>query len=254
MAEDVYNQWRDSQHVHGILRKTVLADYLKPEPDWHTVIDYDVLAAQDKTSWVAKDLKCLYPSDRLCLVSLSAGGEDADTLREFDLKTGQFVANGFVLPHSKQEVTWVDANTLYVARDWGPGTMTKSGYPFVVKEWKRGTPLDSAKEIYRGQESDIAANASTLYDAQGDRMTVFARALDFFSTEVEVLTADRAKASRGPWKEPDLRLAFGASLDDHQRRLDAFGAGKDIQAGFAAFDESEGIACRSCATEAYRCL
>jgi prolyl oligopeptidase len=209
---DVYNLWRDSQHVHGILRKTALADYLKPEPDWHTVIDYDVLAAQDKTSWVAKDLKCLYPSDRLCLVSLSAGGEDADTLREFDLKTGQFVANGFVLPHSKQEVTWVDANTLYVARDWGPGTMTKSGYPFVVKEWKRGTPLDSAKEVYRGQESDIAASASTLHDAQGDRMTVFARALDFFSTEVEVLTPTGPKRLGVPGKSQISGLLSGRVL------------------------------------------
>ena len=99
---------------------------------------------------MANGLNCLYPGNGLCLVSLSAGGEDAETLREFDLKTGKFVEHGFVLPHSKQNVGWLDKDTLLVARDWGAGTMTKSGYPFVVKLWKRGQPLDQAKEVFRG--------------------------------------------------------------------------------------------------------
>ena len=208
-GDDIYNLWQDAQHVHGIYRKTTLADYLKPEPNWHTVIDYDALSTQDKTSWVAKDLNCLYPGDRLCLVALSSGGEDAQTLREFDLKTGQFVANGFVLPHSKQDATWVDANTLYIARDWGPGTMTKSGYPFIVKEWKRGAPLESAKEIYRGQESDIAASARTLHDSQGDTMTVFERGVDFFSREFQVLTPAGPKPLPIPGKSHITGLLAG---------------------------------------------
>jgi prolyl oligopeptidase len=211
-GDAVYNLWRDAEHVHGIYRRTTLADYLKPEPAWHTVIDYDALAAQDKTSWVAKDLNCLYPGEQLCLVPLSAGGEDAETLREFDLKTGQFVPNGFVLPHSKQEVTWVDANTLYVARDWGPGTMTKSGYPFVVKEWKRGTPLDSAKEVYRGKETDIEAAAGTLHDAQGDSLTVFERAIDFFSREHLVLTPAGPKTFAVPGKSQVSGVLSGRVL------------------------------------------
>ncbi len=211
-GDDIYNLWRDAQHVHGIYRKTTLADYLKPNPDWHTVIDYDALAEQDKTSWVAKGLNCLYPGNHLCLVTLSAGGEDAETLREFDLQTGQFVPNGFVLPHSKQDVTWIDANTLYVARDWGPGTMTKSGYPFVVKEWKRGTPLDAAKEIYRGKESDIAAAAGTLNDAQGDTLTLFERGVDFFSREHEVLTSAGPKLLAIPGKSQISGLLSGRVL------------------------------------------
>jgi len=211
-GDEIYNFWRDAQHVHGIYRKTSLADYLKPDPNWHTVLDLDVLSKQDNTSWVEKDLKCLYPGDRLCLVTLSAGGEDADTLREFDLKTGQFVAGGFVLPRSKQDVVWRDANTLYVARDWGPGTMTKSGYPFVVKEWKRGTPLESAKEIYRGKESDIEAAAATLNDAQGDTLTLFERGIDFFSREREVLTAGGPKLLAVPGKSQVSGLLAGRVL------------------------------------------
>ena len=211
-GSSVYNLWHDAQHLHGILRKTSFADYLNPEPHWQTVIDYDALSKQDKTSWVAKDMNCMYPGDRLCLVTLSAGGEDAHTIREFNLKTGTFVSNGFVLPHSKQDVAWRDGDTLYVARDWGPGTMTTSGYPFVVKMWRRGTPLDSAKEVFRGQQSDIEAGASSLNDAQGDSLIVFQRAIDFFAKEVEVLTSAGPKRLMIPGKSQISGLLAGHML------------------------------------------
>ena len=68
------------------------------------------------------------------------------TYREFDLSTGAFVANGFMLPKSKQDASWVDKDTLLVARDWGAGTTTQSGYAFVLKQVKRGQPLTAATE------------------------------------------------------------------------------------------------------------
>ena len=177
----VYNTWQDAQHVRGILRRTTLAEYLTTQPHWHTVIDYDALAKQDKQEWVANGLNCLYPGDGLCLVSLSAGGEDAETLREFDLKTGKFVEHGFVLPHSKQAVSWLDKDSLLVARDWGPATMTKSGYPFVVKLWKRGQALDQAKEVFRGTENDVDAEADTLNDSHGHHVTLFHHWINTFA-------------------------------------------------------------------------
>ena len=210
-GNEIYNFWQDAEHVHGILRKTTLADYLQTKPVWQTVIDYDALAKTEKTSWVSRGLNCLYPGETICLAGLSVGGEDADSDREFDLRTGQFVANGFTLPRSKQQVSWKDADTLYVARDWGPGTMTKSGYPFVVKEWKRGTPLDSAVEVYRGTESDISADAQTLHDAQGDKLTVFERGVDFFSHEYKVLTASGPQLLAVPGKS-DLDGVFAGRL------------------------------------------
>lgn len=199
-GNDVYNFWRDAQHVRGILRKTTLADYLTEQPHWQTVIDVDALGKQDKMSWVSKGMNCLYPGDQYCLVTLSNGGEDADTMREFDLKTGKFVEGGFVLPRSKQSVSWLDKDTLLVARDWGPGTMTKSGYAFVVKEWKRGTPLSDAKEVFRGEESDISASAYTLHDAQGESLTVYHRGVTFFESKVLVKTAQGMKPLAIPAK------------------------------------------------------
>jgi prolyl oligopeptidase len=179
---NVYNLWQDAEHVRGIYRRTSLADYLTAEPHWKTLIDYDTLAKQDKQEWVANGLNCLYPGNSLCLVSLSAGGEDAETLREFDLKSGKFIEHGFVLPHSKQSVDWLDKDSLLVARDWGPGTMTKSGYPFVVKLWKRGQPLEQAKEVFRGSENDVDAASYTLNDRQGHRVTLLRTGINFFES------------------------------------------------------------------------
>jgi prolyl oligopeptidase len=188
----VYNTWQDAQHVRGILRRTTLSDYLSPNPTWHTVLDYDALAKADNQSWVQHGLNCLYTPPntpaRLCLVSLSAGGEDADTLREFDLQAGAFVPNGFTLSRSKQDVSWLDQDTLLIARDWGAGTMTKSGYPFVVKLLQRGRPLDSAKEIFRGTEDDVSVRIQTLHDAQGHSATILSRGLDFFNSAFFLLT------------------------------------------------------------------
>ena len=209
---EIYNLWRDASHVNGIFRKTSLADYLTANPTWKTVIDYDALGKQDNVKWVSKGINCLYPGDHYCLVTLSAGGEDADTQREFDLKSGQFVADGFTLPHSKQNVSWLDKDTLIVARDWGPGTMTASGYPFVVKLWKRGTPLDSAKEVFRGKETDLGAGGYTLHDNKQHSLTLFARSVTIFENETWVLTPDGPKHLIIPSKSNVAGLIDGRVL------------------------------------------
>jgi prolyl oligopeptidase len=196
----IYNVWQDAQHVRGILRRTSLADYLTAQPQWQTVLDYDALAKEDNEKWVQKGLTCLYPGDRLCLVELSAGGEDAETMREFDLKAGKFVEGGFVLPRSKQDAAWVDKDTLLVARDWGAGTMTTSGYPFVVKLWKRGEPLEQAKEVYRGADTDVEVDALSLHDGQGHHATIFDRSLNIFEHEISLWTPAGARKIALPAK------------------------------------------------------
>jgi prolyl oligopeptidase len=189
-GDDVYNLWRDKEHPRGLFRKTVVSDYLTADPHWQTVIDFDQLGRTEHVGWVPKGQSCLYPGDQYCMVSISAGGEDAVTEREFNLKTGEFVPEGFTLPHSKQGVSWVDKDTLLVDRDWGQGTMTNSGYAFVVKRWKRGTPLESATEVFRGAATDqLGSSARVLHDAQGHQLVTFTRGVTFFEFQNSVETS-----------------------------------------------------------------
>lgn len=209
---EVYNLWHDRTNVRGLLRKTTAADYGAAQPHWHTVLDIDALGKAEGHSWVFRGLSCLYPGDHYCMVELSEGGEDAVTAREFDLKTEKFVDGGFVSPHSKQNISWVDKDTLLLGRDWGPGTMTKSGYAFVVKQWKRGTALESATEVFRGESSDISAGGRLEQDAQGDKVTLFDRGVSFFESRVFVQTPNGLQELGIPKKADPAGLLAGRML------------------------------------------
>jgi prolyl oligopeptidase len=186
---EIYNTWRDADHVRGIIRRTTLDDYKSADPKWQTVVDYDALSKADGKSWVGKGAFCLEPGEELCLLALSNGGEDAITMREIDLKTGKFVEGGFVLPTAKNRVAWVDKDTLLIGRDWGPGTMSEAGYPITVRVWKRGEPLDKAREIYRGDVKDngYGDNATVLIDGQGHQISFVERSINTFERETYLL-------------------------------------------------------------------
>ena len=198
----VYNTWRDAEHVRGILRRTTLKDYLTAVPKWETVLDYDALSKADKQSWVEKGVTCLHPEDELCLVELSAGGEDAQTLREMDLKTGKFVEGGFVLPRGKQTVAWADKDTLLIARDWGSGTMSEAGYPITIRRWRRGQPLESTEEVFHGDTKDngYGDNPRVFIDGQDHRALLVERNLSTFAHESYLLLRGGAKKLALPLK------------------------------------------------------
>ena len=192
-AGAIYNFWQDPAHVQGLWRRTMLDSYRTPEPAWQTVLDLDALSKAEGKTWVWKGAACLPPDQSHCLLQLSNGGEDAVEVREFDLPSARFVQNGFVLPRGKQDIAWRDPDTLVLGRDWGPGTMTESGYPFVVKLLKRGQPLEAAQEVFRGTAKDVSTAPSSLYDTQTGRHAVLiTRAVSFFEAETYLLTANGA--------------------------------------------------------------
>lgn len=197
----IFNFWRDAEHPQGIWRYTTAEDYASANPNWTTVLDLDALSKAEGKKWVWKGATCLDPDERLCLINLSDGGEDAVSLREFDLDTGKFVEGGFDLPKSKQSEAWADKDTVYLSRDWGKGTMTASGYPFVVKAVKRGQPLESAVEIFCGDASDqVSSSAFTLTDGSGNRASFIYRGTTFFENETYLLTPQGAKRVPLPGK------------------------------------------------------
>jgi prolyl oligopeptidase len=183
------NFWQDKDHVRGIWRKTTLDSYRGAEPAWETILDIDALSKAENANWVFKGASCLPPEDSRCLITLSNGGKDAVSVREFDTATKSFVTGGFALPEGKQNYSWLDKDTLLVAREWEPGQVTKSGYAYVLKTLKRGQALAQAKEVFRGVETDVSVSPFVLRDADGAAVAVIAhRGVTFFESENHLLT------------------------------------------------------------------
>ncbi len=179
----LYNFWQDDLNPKGLIRRATLEEYKKDRPDWKLVLDIDQLARTDGENWVYKGHTALKPDYRRTLLKLSRGGADAVVIREFDLDALEFVEDGFELPEAKTSVSWKDENTLYVSSDFGEGSLTESGYPRIVKEWKRGTPLENASVIYEGEEKDVYISASTVRD-HGFEYDFINRAITFWTSEV----------------------------------------------------------------------
>lgn len=186
------NFWQDADHVRGLWRRTTLDSYRTETPVWETLLDVDALAKAENANWVFKGANCLPPDDARCLVTLSNGGKDAVTVREFDTTKKSFVSDGFVLPEGKQNYDWLDKDTLLVAREWKPGELTKSGYAYVLKTLKRGQTLDQAVEVYRGLDTDVSVSPFVLRDADGKVVAVLAhRGVTFFESETYLIEGER---------------------------------------------------------------
>jgi prolyl oligopeptidase len=183
IGDHYYNFWRDGQHPKGVWRRTTLEEYRRPEPAWETVLDIDTLAQAEGENWVWHGAAVLEPEDRLCLVSLSRGGADADVVREFDLEAKAFVAGGFAVPEAKSRVAWGGRDALFVATDFGPGSLTTSGYPRTVREWTRGTDLTAAPLVYEGQADDMLVSAYRDPTPGFERDFVF-RQITFWTNEI----------------------------------------------------------------------
>jgi len=180
----IYNYWQDAEHQRGVWRRTRLDSYRKDKPKWEVVIDIDRLAKTEGKPWAWHGAKCLEPSYRLCLVSLSRGGSDAVEVREFDTKSRRFVEGGFMVREAKSDIDWLDANSLWVATDFGPDSLTTSGYARTVRIWRRGRPLSTARTIFEGQSTDVSVNATTLRDSvEGRTYDLVTRTIAFWKSE-----------------------------------------------------------------------
>ncbi|MDX2235825.1 MAG: prolyl oligopeptidase family serine peptidase [Hyphomonadaceae bacterium] len=184
----VYNFWQDAANVRGLWRRSRLEAYAAGKPAWETLLDVDALSTAENANWVFKGAECEPRGGARCLISLSNGGKDAAVLREFDTAAKTFVADGFTLPEAKSSAAWKDRDTLYIATDWGPGTLTESGYPFVVKMLKRGQPLTAAVEVYRGAVSDVGVFVGDMESEDGTHIVTATQGVTFFTANTYLLS------------------------------------------------------------------
>jgi prolyl oligopeptidase len=237
IGDRFYNFWRDAKNPKGLWRRTTLAEYRKPEPAWETVLDLDALAAAEGENWVWHGANVLEPEDRRCLVSLSRGGADADVVREFDLEARAFVAGGFTLPEAKSRIAWRDSDSLFVATDFGPGSLTTSGYPRTVREWRRGTPLEAATTVFEGRPDDMSVSGHRDLTPGFERDFVH-RQIGFWTSEmflrrdgklVKIEKPDDANAAvHREWLLVELRSDWTVGAATHK-------AGSLLAADFEAF-------------------
>ncbi|MGF6174376.1 prolyl oligopeptidase family serine peptidase [Ensifer sp. 4252] len=176
----VYNFWQDKVNALGLWRRTTVASYKTDKPDWQTIIDFDALSQKEGVKWVFSGARRLYPDFDRCLMSLSPDGGDASEMREFDIETGDFVEGGFRAPVSKSNFSWLDIDTVIVAAAFEEEERTQSGYPRVVKLWKRGTDLSEAVPIFEGQVEDLAVGGSLEFDGDAQYL-LLTRTIDFYS-------------------------------------------------------------------------
>ncbi len=184
-GEFVYNFWKDKEHVRGIWRRSPKAAYLEGNPKWETLLNMDEMSKKDDVKWVYKGANGLYPDYNRFIVSLSKGGGDATIKKEFDVTTKKFIENGFHIPESKGNASYIDENTLIVSSDFGKNTMTSSGYPKQVKLWKRGTPIEEAQLIFDGDTTDVAAGGYAIRDGS-ENYTIIMRSITFYEYDTFV--------------------------------------------------------------------
>lgn len=214
VASDIYNFWQDADHVRGIWRRTTPASFANASPAWTTALDLDALAKSENANWVWKGSDCRWPDETRCLLFLSDGGEDAITVREFDLRDNAFVPGGFALPRSKQRAAWESPDSVLLAREWSPGELTASGYPFVVKRLVRGQPLASATEVFRGSKSDGGYGVSPLdlHDGAGHTALLISRPLSTFEAASYIVTAQGPQLLGVPLEAQPAGLVAGRLL------------------------------------------
>ncbi len=211
VAGTVHSFWRDRHNVRGLLRRTSLASYRTPDPDWEVVLDLDALAAAEGENWIYGGRAFRPPENQRFVIHLSRGGGDATVLREFDMAGGRFIDDGFTLPEAKQSVSWLDADRLLVATSHGGGPVNTAGYPRTVRLWQRGTPIDSARPLYEAPESDALLGTHVSHRPDG-RYAFIVRRSDFFHEQLFAVGGDGAVAALPLPDDIDFRGVFADRL------------------------------------------
>lgn len=182
-----YNLWKSEENKRGLWRRTTLESYRTDSPDWETVLDIDELGRKEGENWVYSGSVFLEPENRYCLLYLSRGGADATVVREFDVVEKRFVTveeGGFYVPEAKSRVAWRNKDSVFIGTVF-PGvedSLTDSGYPRIVRQWARGTPLSESQTVYEGKKEDVSVSGYRDL-AEGFERDFIERGVTFWTNE-----------------------------------------------------------------------
>lgn len=195
----VWNSWTDETNPLGVLRSTTLQSYKSGDPAWEIIFDVDALVAKEGMNWDFGGLHMPVRARDIGIIALSPDGGDAQVWREYDLVKRRFIKDGFNAPASKSSFSWLDRDTLVIGSAFSEDEVTTSGYPRVVKIWRRGTPLEDAETIFKADSTDVSASGSVIFD-RGKTYVFINRAPDF-ERSIDFLRLENGELRRLPLPE-----------------------------------------------------
>lgn len=231
LGDFVYNFWQDADHVRGIWRRTSWNDYQSGKPKWDVLLDIDALGAKEGKSYVFGGAQCLKPDYQRCLIRISEGGSDAAFYREFDIKTKDFVKDGFALPASKSGLSWITRDQVFLDDALTAESQTSSGYPIEAKIWTRGTPLSEAKPVFKGEKADVSVR-SFVVDDEGQDFRFITRALSFYTAKYYFLKGEELVELPLPLDIDFVGLFKGQFLITNRSKLGIHKAGSLLAVPF----------------------
>ena len=144
-----------------------------------TVLDLDKLSeAEEGKSFGRRS--ALSACDR-CLVFLSRGGADAEWFA--NLISRAKPSPGRLLPADEEDVSWRNQDVLVGLIS--TGSLTGSGYPRIVKEWKRERRWQRPRH-FRRKSDDVSVDASVVHDHGRTYNEFIQRGVTFFTSQTYV--------------------------------------------------------------------
>lgn len=183
---------RSADNPHGVLSVGRRSADGVPG-NWREVLDVDALREAEGKAYELRfgsgSPGCLPPAYTRCILSLSPLGSDEVELRELDLVTGRFFEDGFSTSASRTSAVWLDKDRLLIEHTVGDAPTLPTGWPATVAIWTRGTPLSTAKQIFRADSGD-AVMALSAAGAGVDRVGIITRVIDFSTIEHLIVQPD----------------------------------------------------------------
>lgn len=199
----------DAAHPRGILRHALASKNQRGETVWRE-LDFQQLSTQEQKNWRYVGNSCAPKAPDLCLLYLSEGGGDAFVVREYDFIRNQFVENGFSLPAGRHVIHWLSDQQLIIGTNFGPGSLSRSGFANELRLWQRGTPLANAKTIFRGDAQAVSVNAFGLQTATLN-LTFLQEIRTFHDTYLHIWQDNQALSLQKPAKA-DIAGVLGDEL------------------------------------------
>lgn len=221
---------RNARHPYGILQMAVRRGRDGSAGPWKTVLDLDALNRREGTDYELMffDMRaqCLPPGYARCLLPLARGGSSLIAYREFDDVTGQFVKGGFSTPPIRDDIAWLSGNEVVVGEALRGSPALASGFARIIRLWRRGTPLYSARPIFRAGAGDSFTSVTGL-GAGRNRRVIITDGVDYahfrlYTVDQRGLVEEVGLPQRltgigtpvGSNRDLIVQLAAGAAIED----------------------------------------